>query len=319
MRSFFVFLAFSFGSLTLGCQEGDRTRGGECLAPANAGGGWDLTCRALAATVPDRAIQVTNLPGAGGGIAFAHVVAQRHADNKLIVAASPATTLRLAQQQFGDFVADDVEWLAAIAADYGVLVVRADAPWKDLPALMAQWQKDVTSIVVSGGSAVGGQDHMKILLLGRAAEMNLREIRYVPYDGGGEAITALLGGFVQAASADASEVLPLWKAGSVRILAVLSPSRIAPPLNELPTAAELGYPVEWVTWRGFYGPPGISQEARNEWLEMMEQVAHSDRWSERRERLGLAPFFLAGDEFEAFVFEQVDVFSDLTKSLGLSR
>ena len=78
---------------------------------------------------------------------------------------------------------------------------------------------------------MGGQDHMKILLLAREAGMNLRRIRYVPFDGGGEAMTSLLGGFVQVCSADASEVLGQWEAGTVRLLAVLAKERMAAPLG----------------------------------------------------------------------------------------
>jgi len=102
--------------------------GPECLAPANPGGGWDLTCRAVAQVLDGTSMRVRNVPGAGGGIAFAHVVAEREGDPNLIVAASPATTLRLAQGQFGVFEAKDVRWLAAVAADYGVIAVRRDAP-----------------------------------------------------------------------------------------------------------------------------------------------------------------------------------------------
>lgn len=306
------------------CSDLQTQVGTECLAPANPGGGWDLTCRAFTRILGELIknappMRVTNLPGAGGGIAFAHVVSQRLEDPNLIVAASPATTLRLAQGQFGDFTEEDVRWLAAIAADYGVVVVRADAPWRDLPSLMDEWRKSPESIVVSGGSAVGGQDHMKMLLLGRAAGMDFRRIRYVPFDGGGEAMTALLGGFVEVCSADGSEVLGQLEAGAIRVLAVLARQRLEPPLDRVPTTFEAGYPVEWVIWRGFYAPAGISEEACAEWLNVMEHVAGSEAWSSLRQRLGLTRFVLLGDDFEAFVREQVGTFRDLTRSLGLAR
>jgi putative tricarboxylic transport membrane protein len=72
---------------------------------------------------------VRNIPGAGGGVAFAHTVADRRRDPNVIIAASPATTLRLAEKQFGRFQAEDVRWLAAVAGDYGAIAVRDDAPW----------------------------------------------------------------------------------------------------------------------------------------------------------------------------------------------
>jgi putative tricarboxylic transport membrane protein len=314
-------IAFGAGFL-IGCADVRPQEGTECLVPANPGGGWDLTCRSFSRVLSDvvedaAAMRVTNLPGAGGGIAFAHVVARRTHDSSVIVAASPATTLRLAQRQFGEFTEKDVRWLAAIGADYGVIVVRADAPWPDLSSLMDEWQGRPESIVVSGGSAVGGQDHMKVLLLARAVGMDLRRIRYVPFDGGGEAMTALLGGFVQVCSADASEVLGQFEAGTIRVLAALAKKRLAPPLDAVPTTVELGLPVDWVIWRGFYAPAGISEEARRRWVELMERVAGSRAWSVLREQMGLVPFFLSGDDFEAFVHDQVRTFRELTRDLGL--
>jgi putative tricarboxylic transport membrane protein len=304
------------------CTELGTGAGPECLAPANAGGGWDLTCRSLARIFPDvvedsPSLRVSNLPGAGGGIAFANVVSQRSKDGNLIVAASPATTLRLAQGQYGDFTEDDVRWLGAIAADFGLIVVRADAPWQDLPSLIQDWRRHPESIVVAGGSAVGGQDHMKVLLLGREGGLALERIRYVPFDGGGEALTALLGGFVQVVPADASEVLGQIEAGAVRALAVLAEERLAPPLDDVPTAGEQGFEVQWPIWRGFYAPAGISEDAHAEWLEVLDGVARSEEWAALRRQLGLSPFSMVGAEFEAFVEEEVTTLRDLTRSLGL--
>src|SRR5690606_37294911 len=113
------------------------TRGWECIAPAAAGGGWDLTCRAASRALLDLGLysgvmRVINLPGAGGGIAYAHTVAQRAGDEEVLVAASPATTLRLAQGQFAHLTEHDVRWVGAIAADYGVVAVAPNAPWLTL-------------------------------------------------------------------------------------------------------------------------------------------------------------------------------------------
>jgi putative tricarboxylic transport membrane protein len=209
-------------------------RPAECIAPANAGGGWDLTCRAVARTMGELglvrgAMRVTNVPGAGGAIAFAHATVERKGDGNVLVAASPATTLRLAQGQFGDFTEGDVRWVGAIAADYGVIAVRPDAPWRSLDGLIEAWRGNPARVVVGGGSAAGGQDHMKILVLARNAGLDPLRVRYVPFDGGGEAMTALLGGFIQVFSGDATEARAQVDAGALRVLAVFAPERLAAP------------------------------------------------------------------------------------------
>ncbi len=295
----------------------------ECIAPANPGGGWDFTCRSVGKLLYDlklvpRPVKVTNMPGGGGGVAFAHVVAKRKGDANLLVAASPATTLRLAQGKYGNFTADDVRWLAALGADFGVIAVRTDAPWKTLDDLIADLKKDPAKIAFGGGSAVGGQDHMKVLLLAKAAGIDPLKVKYVPFSGGGEALTSLLGGFVQVFPGDASETIEQMKAGKVRILAVLSEKRLA-ALPDVPTAKELGYDAIWAVWRGFYMPPGVPDDAYDWWVGTMRKVADSPQWAKIREGRGLAPFFKGGSEFEAFIKQQVKDFRELSRSLGLIK
>ena len=104
----------------------------ECIAPANPGGGWDFTCRQIGKILfdigqVDKPVQVTNMAGAGGGLAFSTVVNERNNDADLIVAASSATTTRLAQNAFGGATADQVRFVGAIGADPGVIVVAADS------------------------------------------------------------------------------------------------------------------------------------------------------------------------------------------------
>lgn len=308
--------------LLAACEPTETGRGWECLAPAAAGGGWDLTCRSVGRVLGELdlspgLVRTTNLPGAGGGVAYARTVARRSDDPNLLVAASPATVLRLAQRQFGSLTEDDVRWAGALGAEYGVLAVAADAPWESLDDLLAEWRRDPASLVVSGGSAVAGQDHMKVLLLAHRAEIDPRRIRYVPFDGGGEAMTALLGGFVHVFSGEASEVEGQVEAGRLRVLVTLAPERLEGRLASVPTARESGVDVTWVTWRGFYVPPDISDAEYDAWVEVLDRVGRSDAWVEARRRNRLQPFFLVGEEFSDFVHEQVRDFQAMSREIGL--
>jgi putative tricarboxylic transport membrane protein len=262
-------------------------------------------------------VRTTNLPGAGGGVAYARVVAQREDDPNVLVAASPSTTLRLAQGQYGSLTEDDVRWVGALGAEFGVLAVAADAPWIALPDLLEAWRTDPGSIVVSGGSAMAGQDHMKVLLLVHRAGLDPRGVRYVPFDGGGEAMTALLGGFVQVFSGEASEVEGQVAAGRLRVLTVLAPGRLSGILADVPTAREAGLDVDWVTWRGFYVPGGIGDARYAEWVDMLRRVGASPEWERVRATNRLEPFFLVGGDFEAFVKTQVRDFRAMSREIGL--
>lgn len=316
--------ALAFAALLGGCEPPASTRGWECIAPAAPGGGWDLTCRTVGQVLhelglsPGR-VRTTNMPGAGGGVAFAHTVGQRNEDPGLLVAASPSTTLRLAQGQYGRLTEDDVRWVGALGAEYGVLAVAADAPWRTLDDLLAAWRSDPGSVVVGGGSAVAGQDHMKVLLLVHRAGIDPRRIRYVPFDGGGEAMTTLLGGFIQVFSGEASEVEGQVSAGRMRVLTVLAPERVPGFMADVPTARESGVDVDWVTWRGFYVPGGVSDARYGEWVDLLRRVSATPEWAGIRERNRLRPFDLTGDEFAAFVRQQVVDFRAMSREIGLVR
>ena len=113
----------------------------ECIAPANPGGGWDFTCRQIGKILydikaVDQPVQVTNMAGAGGGLAFATVVNERNDDPDLIIAASSATTTRLAQNAYGGNTADQVRFVGAIGADPGVIVVAKDSPFQSLKEMV---------------------------------------------------------------------------------------------------------------------------------------------------------------------------------------
>ena len=307
-----------------GCLPEAGARGWECIAPANAGGGWDRTCRSVGQVLgklglSPGTLRTTNMPGAGGGVAYAHAVAQRDQDPGLLVAASPGTTLLLAQGQWGDLTEDDVRWLGAVGAEYGVLAVSADAPWRTLGELLDAWRADPGSIVVSGGSAAAGQDHMKVLLLAHRAGIDPKSIRYVPFDGGGEAMTALLGGFVQVFSGEVSEILGQVQAGRMRPLTVMAPQRLGGVLADVPTARESGVEVDWVTWRGFFVPGGISDERYREWVGLLTGLADSPEWAETRKAIRFEPFFMVGEEFEAFVKQQVMDFREMSREIGIIR
>jgi putative tricarboxylic transport membrane protein len=312
-------------ALTLGaCMPDAAGRGWECIAPANAGGGWDRTCRSVGQVMGELgltpgSVRTTNLPGAGGGVAYAHAIAQRDDDPTLLVAASPGTTLLLAQGTWGDMTENDVRWLGAVGAEYGVLAVAQDAPWNTLNELLDAWRANPDGIVVSGGSAAAGQDHMKVLLLAHRAGIDPRSIRYVPFDGGGEAMTALLGGFVQVFSGEVSEILGQVQAGRMRPLTVMASQRLGGVLTDVPTAKESGVDVEWITWRGFFVPAGISDQRYQEWVDVLTAVGTSPEWEAARKVNRYEPFFMVGPEFDAFVKQQVQDFREMSREIGLIR
>lgn len=294
----------------------------ECIAPANPGGGWDFTCRQIGKIMydikaVDQPIQVTNMAGAGGGLAYNHVVAERGDDADLIVAASSATTTRLAQNAYAGMTASQVRFVGAIGADPGVIVVGKDSPFQSLGDLVDAIKADPGSVAFAGGSAVGGFDHIKpLMVLKEGGYTDITKVKYIGVDGGADAITQTVGGFTQAMTGDMSEIVGFLKAGEIRVLAVLTEDRV-PGFEDIPTAKEQGFDVVAVNWRGLYVPKDISDEDFNSWADKLQQVADSDEWKEAMAANGLAPFTKVGGDFQSYVDGLVTEINTMSKELGV--
>ncbi|NVK33401.1 MAG: tripartite tricarboxylate transporter substrate binding protein [Rhodobacteraceae bacterium] len=295
----------------------------ECIAPANPGGGWDFTCRQVGKSLQDEGLipatmQVVNLAGGGGGVAYAEVVNKRNDDNNLIVAASSATATRLAQGAYPGNNMDEVRWLASIGADYGVIAVAADSKNNTLTELLDQIKNDPTSVSVAGGSAVGGWDHLKVLIAAQAYGIdNVRSIKYIAFDGGGEAVTQLLAGSVQAFTGDLSEAKGFVDSGDIKVIAVLAPERLDGEFADMPTAREQGVDAIGANWRGFYAPGEMSDEAYDYWVAQIGTLYDSDAWKQVMKANGLAPLDLRGADFEQFVTESVASITSISKEIGI--
>lgn len=296
----------------------------ECIAPANPGGGWDFTCRQIGKIMfdigaVDKPIQVTNMAGAGGGLAYNHVVNERGEDADLIVAASSATSTRLAQNAYAGMTADQVRFVGAIGADPGVIVVAKDSPFKTLSDMVDAVKADPRSVAFAGGSAVGGFDHLKpLMILQRAGFTDITKVKYIGVDGGADAITQTIGGFTQVMTGDMSEIVGFLKAGEVRVLAVLTEERI-PGFEDIPTAKEQGLDVVAVNWRGLYVPKGVSDETFNMWAGRLQKVADSAEWKTAMAANGLAPFTKVGGDFQSYVDGLIAEINQLSKDIGVIK
>ena len=294
----------------------------ECVAPANPGGGWDFTCRQIGKILfdigqVDKPVQVTNMPGAGGGLAFNTVVNERNDDADLIVAASSATTTRLAQNAYAGRTADEVRFVGAIGADPGVIAVAANSPFQSLNDMVDAILAEPGSVAFAGGSAVGGFDHLKpLMILKEAGFTDITKVKYIGVDGGADAITQTVGGFTQAMTGDMSEIVSFLQNGDIRVIAVLTEERV-PGFEDIPTAKEQGFDVVAVNWRGLYVPKGISDERFGEWATKLQAVADSAEWAQAMADNGLAPFTKVGGDFQSYVDGLVADINAMSKELGV--
>lgn len=296
----------------------------ECIAPAKPGGGFDLTCKLVQSALHDGKfiadpMRVTYMPGGIGAVAYNTVIAQRPDAASTIVAFSSGSLLNLAQGKFGRYSETDVRWLSAIGTDYGAVVVAENSPYKTLQDVMAAMKADPTKVVLGAGGTIGSQDWMKAALLARAAGVNPRNMRFVAFEGGGEAMTALQGGHIHVFTGDAAETLQQAKAGSkVRMLAVMAGQRLPGDMARVPTAKEAGADIEWPIVRGFYVGPKVSDADYKTWADVFSRMMATPAYGKLRDERGLFPMSLTGAELDAFVKRQVADYRKLVEDFGLN-
>ncbi len=322
-RSLSLLLGGALLSLGLAAQAAPTKP--ECIAPANPGGGFDLTCRLAqeglkASGALADPMRIVYMPGGIGAVAYNHVIAQKPDDPNSIVAFSGGSLLNLAQKKFGRYNVNDVRWLAAVGADFGVAVVRDDSPYKNLKDLMAAFKQDPSKIVLGAGGTVGSQDWMKAALTARAAGVDYRKMRFVAFEGGGDAITALRGGHIQAYMGDAAEAFTMLEGGApIRVLAVFNDERLPGKLSSVPTAQEEGFDIQWPIIRGFYVGPKVSDADYQWWVDAFDKTLNDPSYGALRDKQGLFPFKKTGAELDKYVKERVADYTKLANEFGLIR
>lgn len=320
MKKFACLLALSLSAGAAVAGPLDKT---ECIAAAKPGGGFDLTCKLAQTALMDAQVikdpmRVTYMPGGIGAVAYNAVVAQRPAEANTIVAFSGGSLLNIAQGKFGKYNDSDVRWLSIVGADYGAVVVRKDSPLKNLKDLAAALRADSTKVVFGAGGTVGSQDWMKAALTAKAAGVNHKSMRFVAFEGGGEAISALQGGHVHVYSGDASEAASQIKAGAnIRVIAVMSDKRLPGALADVPTAKEQGFDVEWPIVRGFYMGPKVSDADFNAWTEAFNKVMRTPEYARLRDERGLYPFSLTGTQLDVYIKRYTQQYRKLAADFGL--
>jgi putative tricarboxylic transport membrane protein len=289
------------------------------MAPAAPGGGWDQTARTIQATLQSEGlvsnIQVENVAGAGGTVGLQQFVNQSSGD--------PTATIVGGYVMVGAIIANaspvtlaDITPLARLTGEYVVVVAPADSPINTAEDLANALRADVGAVTWAGGSA-GGVDHIAAGLFAKAAGANPAEINYIPYSGGGEALAALLGGQVTVGVSGYSEFSGQIDAGALKVIGITAPERQA--YLDAPTFVEQGFDVDLQNWRMIAGAPGISDEDKANLLGAIEAMAASDAWNAELANKGWVNTFLAGDDFAAYLDEQVVATTAILQELGIAE
>jgi tripartite-type tricarboxylate transporter receptor subunit TctC len=283
-------------------QEAYPNRAITIVAPFPPGGVADLTARPVAAALEKTLkapVGVVNKTGAAGAVGMQYVATSKPDGYTLLLALSSISIIPEADKLFGRppaFTVDQFEPIALISADPTILVVRTESPWKTAGEFIEDARKRPDQISYSS-SGIYGTLHMAMELLQQAAGIKLR---HVPFPGGGPAVTALLGGHVDALASGPSVVLPQIKAGKLRALAGWGEQRMA-ALPDVPTFKELGYRgAEFYIWAGLFAPRGTPEPVMVKLRESMRTVVADPDVKAAMTKLETPITFKQGQEFRTF-------------------
>ena len=271
------------------------------MIPANPGGGWDTTGRALGKAMQESGAAATvtydNKGGAAGALGLAQFVNGSKGDGNAlmvmgavmlggIITGKPPVSLSQATP------------IARLTSEYNVFVLPANSPFKSLADVIAQLKKDPGSVKWGGGSR-GSTEHIAAAMIAREAGVDPARINYVAFRGGGEATAAILGGNVTVGGSGYSEFAEYINTGKMKALAVTSDARLK-GVN-VPTLKEQGINVVIGNWRGVYGGPGISAEQRKQLTDLVLKAIKSKTWLDASEKNNWTAAVLTGAAFEKFV------------------
>jgi len=312
-------------SLTLAAPSESATypaRPLELVAPANPGGGWDALARTMNRALEieklyPQPMSVLNKPGGGGAVGLAYIFQKKGDDYELVVFSPPLIINTLNKTFTQNY--KELTPLAKLITDYQIFIVKADSPYKTLKDLLDALKKNPGAVKFAGGSSPGSMDHLAFCKVAQLAGINPKELSYVAFSGGGEAITTLLGGNVAFVSSGIGESLAQLQAGTVRALAVTSPERLSGPMKDVPTLKEAGINTTYEVWRGVFGVPGMSKEAQAWWAKTLKTMVGTKTWKESLEKLQWLDAYAGAEDFSTFLANEEKSYQTLMATLGFAK
>lgn len=283
-----------------GGTDGEFTPRGDVsmVVPFGAGGGSDRAGRSTAAAIEgvrDINVYVENREGGSGAVGYSFFLG-RQGDPEVLLAAE---TSLLSLPLTGDVGFDHTDFtpIMMIAEDFTLLVTAPDAPYETCADVV---EVAGSERVVAGISGRTGLDNVVFTLIEQETGTSFDR---VPFESGGEVVAALLGGQIDVASLNPGEVVGQLEAGGLKALCAVSEERYSqyPALADIPTAGEQGIDVAYAQFRGVIAPGGISDSARQYWIETMTQVLETEEYQQYLADNYLQANTAAGDDFTAYL------------------
>jgi tripartite-type tricarboxylate transporter receptor subunit TctC len=317
MRPFLALLASALAAVPAFGQDAYPSRPITMIVPFPPGGVADLTGRPTALTMEKylkQRIVVENKAGAGGAVGMAAAANSKPDGYTILMALSSISIIPPAERLFDrkpPYEMSQLVPIALISADPTVLVVRSDSPWKGVKDFVEDAKRRPAKINYSS-SGIYGTLHMAMEIFANSAGIKLF---HVPYQGGGPAVTALLGGQVEALASGPSAVIGQIKGGKLRALASWGDKRLA-SLPDVPTFKELGYNAEFYIWSGLFAPAGTPATIVQTLRSAARRAVEDPDFRNAMAKIETPISYLDAPEFQKFWDQDAKVLAEAVKRVG---
>ena len=294
----------------------------EIIVGTGPGGGQDKTARTLNRLLVDKRlieapVTVVNKPGGGGALGWAYL--NQHAGDAHYVMIG--TTTLLTSQITGRSTVgyNDITPLAMLLSESVALSVRQESPLLTGKDLVERLRKDSSSVSASIGSSVGGPNHIAFALIAKAAGGDVKKLKTVVFQGGGEAIIATLGGHVDLISSAANNVIPHLASGKLRVLGIAAPQRLGGVFANVPTWKEQGIDVHLSNWRMLAGPKGLTAAQVAYWDGVLAKLVKTDEWKKDLDNNVFEDTFMDSEPTRRYVKAEFEKFHAALSEVGLAK
>jgi putative tricarboxylic transport membrane protein len=321
-RRLILCLAVVFGAVFAGdgWAADYPARAIEIVVPYAPGGGTDIMVRQIVKVLEEQKlvavpVTVNNRTGGSGVVGKSYAI-NRPPDGYTLVAVDAGNWQQELQGNATWNYRKDFTYIARMVTDVNLLVVRKESPLTSVQEFLAAAKAKGKGGLSVGGTNVGQVDHIANINLSKAAKVDLT---YVPFKSGGEVMTTLLGGHVDAAWANPNECIGQLEAGQVRALAVADEERLK-GLPKIPTMKELGVSMVSNQWRALGGPGNLPKPVVDFWVNVLDKVRKTDTWKKGfLEKSVLEDGWLVGDAFLQSADREMEVDKGVFAELGMLK
>jgi len=294
----------------------------ELIAPSGAGGGTDKTARLIQRIWQERRmiespVTVVNKPGGSGAVALTYLKAHAGDAHFLQIVSTVLLTNHISGRSA--FSHTEFAPIALLNSEYIALAVKADSSIANVADLIARLRKDPGAVSFAVGTSLGGANHVAAALVARAAGADARKLKAVVFKSSAESAVAALGGHVDVMATSASLALPHVRAGTLRIIALSAPKRVAGALAAVPTMREEGIDAVVDNFRLMMAPAGIDAAQIAYWDGVMARLTQAEDWKKDLENNLWEDTYMGSRDTRRYLDAQYGVLRSALAELGLAK